>query len=397
MQTYCLFIKESKVRIWGLTPSERVRKVLGKSVVFTKDLDTIPKQANVLILRGDFLFEDRLLKALPESPQTFLFARRHGKKIFVAANVPAKDAQRAIKILEGKMDKGFLEGFKIYSPETFSTGFYKFLKKFEPPFVLPVSKRKARELEDRLFDWSYKGVTDLVTKWWWPKPAREVVRACVRLGIRPNHVTAVGAILVIIAAYLFYQGYLFLGLVAAWLMTFLDTVDGKLARVTVTSSKFGHYFDHIIDLVHPPFWYLLWGLGIERTGRYLLDYPTAPLYLAIFVGYIAGRVAEGFFEWFIEDFGIFCWRPVDSLFRLVTARRNPCLIILTISYIIDRPDLGLVAIALWTVFTSTFLWLRVLMALLVKLSGRQVTSWLHDVDTHRRPRGLLERWFVKKK
>jgi phosphatidylglycerophosphate synthase len=45
-------------------------------------------------------------------------------------------------------------------------------------------------------------------------------------------------------------------------MTLLDTVDGKLARVTVASSKFGHVLDHGVDIVHPPFWYLAWGLGL---------------------------------------------------------------------------------------------------------------------------------------
>ena len=32
-------------------------------------------------------------------------------------------------------------------------------------------------------------------------------------------------------------------------MTFLDTVDGKLARCTIASSKLGNIFDHGIDLV----------------------------------------------------------------------------------------------------------------------------------------------------
>ncbi len=396
MATYLYFVKESRVKIWGLTPSERVKRVLGDGVTLTDNIDSLPEEARVLVLRGDFLFEDRLVKGLVESKDTFLFVKRFGKKIFVSANVSARDAKRAVKVLEGKEDVQFLKKFKVVSPDTFFTGFHKKLRKFEPPFVLPVSKRKARELEDRLFDWSYKGVTDLVTKWWWPRPAKEVVRACVRLGIRPNHVTALGLVLVFIAGFLFYLGYLGLGLIAAWLMTFLDTVDGKLARVTVTSSKFGHYFDHIIDLIHPPFWYLLWGLGVESTGRYLLDYPTIPLYWAIFVGYIVGRLAEGFFEWFIEGFGIFLWRPVDSLFRLVTARRNPCLIILTISYILGRPDWGLVAVAFWTVVTSAFLVLRLLMAFFQKVRGRKIRSWLFDVDRSGRGNGLLYRWFVKR-
>ena len=39
-------------------------------------------------------------------------------------------------------------------------------------------------------------------------------------------------------------------------MALLDTVDGKLARVTLTSSKWGNVFDHGIDLVAPPVWWL---------------------------------------------------------------------------------------------------------------------------------------------
>ena len=101
-----------------------------------------------------------------------------------------------------------------------------------------------------------------MTKWVWPAPARGVTRLCVRLGLLPNHVTALSWVLAILAGLLFYQGEFFAGLLAGWLMTFLDTVDGKLARVTVTSSALGNYFDHVLDLLHPPFWYLAWGLGL---------------------------------------------------------------------------------------------------------------------------------------
>ena len=43
----------------------------------------------------------------------------------------------------------------------------------------------------------------------------------------------------------------------------LDTVDGKLARCTITSSKIGEAIDHGIDLVHPPFWWWAWGVGLH--------------------------------------------------------------------------------------------------------------------------------------
>ena len=45
-------------------------------------------------------------------------------------------------------------------------------------------------------------------------------------------------------------------------MTFLDTVDGKLARVTLTSSRFGNWLDHGNDIIHPPLWWLCLANGL---------------------------------------------------------------------------------------------------------------------------------------
>ena len=101
-----------------------------------------------------------------------------------------------------------------------------------------------------------------MTKWLWPWPAFWVTRWCAARGISANMVTAASLVLAILAMGLFARGYFGAGLVAAWLMTFLDTVDGKLARVTLTSSRIGNVFDHGIDLLHPPFWYVAWDMGL---------------------------------------------------------------------------------------------------------------------------------------
>jgi phosphatidylglycerophosphate synthase len=41
---------------------------------------------------------------------------------------------------------------------------------------------------------------------------------------------------------LFWHGDYGWGLLAGWVMTFLDTVDGMLARVTLTATRFGNLF-----------------------------------------------------------------------------------------------------------------------------------------------------------
>ena len=267
MPLYAYIYRECPVKIWGLTSRQRIERVLkadGKSKM-VNDLSALHDDDFVLILRADHLFDDRLVNYLAATPNIVLQLNGEPKKVAVAAHVPASIAHQALDVIEKTEMADSLPGVKTQTLETLSLSFQERIRKFEPPFVLSISAEKNRDLERRLFDWSYKGVTDLITKWAWPIPARWMVGQCVRFGIRPNHITLTGLLLVILAGVLFAYGHYGWGLLAGWLMTFLDTVDGKLARVTVTSSRFGHYFDHIIDIVHPPLWYILWGLGLKMS------------------------------------------------------------------------------------------------------------------------------------
>ena len=45
---------------------------------------------------------------------------------------------------------------------------------------------------------------------------------------------------------------------------------------------------------------------------------------------------------------IHVWRPIDSQFRLITARRNPNMVILVAALLFGRPDVGLELVAWWT-------------------------------------------------
>ena len=91
--------------------------------------------------------------------------------------------------------------------------------------------------------------------------------------------------------------------------------------------------------------------GWGCTGRLLKQgYPgLEPVYQAlvigaIVVGYIVQRVIEGIFMRRYK-MHIHVWRPVDSQFRLITARRNPNMVILFGSLLFGRPDVGLQLVA----------------------------------------------------
>jgi phosphatidylglycerophosphate synthase len=257
-------------------------------------------------------------------------------------------------------------GLPVLAPEAIAPAYLPKLRKREPAYAVAATPERAREVEDRAFAASYKGLTDLVTKWLWPVPAAAATRWCAARRISPNTVTLASWVLAIAAAWAFLRGHFGWGLAAAWAMTFLDTVDGKLARVTLTSSRLGDVLDHGLDLVHPPFWYLAWGLGLGGA----LGWDT----WVVVVGYVVGRLLEGAF---LAAFGIetHSWKPLDGAFRTVTARRNPNLILLTVAALAARPDLGMTMVALWTLFSLAFHVVRLLQAFAVQRRGDRVAAW----------------------
>ncbi|HYD48980.1 MAG TPA: CDP-alcohol phosphatidyltransferase family protein, partial [Terriglobales bacterium] len=276
---------------------------------------------------------------------------------------------------------GSVAGLAVETPETLSSAYVQKLLKADRPVVAKISPDKQALLERHLFDGSYKGITDLVTKWVWPAPARAVVRACVTLGIRPNAVTLTSLVLVLIVLGLFATGRFGSGLVLAWIMTFLDTVDGKLARVTIDSSALGHALDKGIDLIHPPLWYIAWGIGAFEAGRFggspglLIDGS-----VVILAGYIGGRLLEGAFDFYLGKFPIYSWQPLDSYVRLIIARRNPNLLLLTAFLIAGSPGSGMLAVAAWTAISTVFLASRVGYAAYLRATSGPLQSWLRHPD-----------------
>lgn len=397
MSTYILIVNESPVPLWGLTSRERVRRLLdGKDGNRLVDrLEAVPADGSVLLVRGDYLMDARTLRALTQARDTVLQAPGPGGQVTVAAHVPVPLARALLAALTGAGDgRPLPPEVATATLEDLAPPFQEQLRKVDPPFVLPISGATRPELERLLFGAAYKGVTDLVTRFLWPVPARWGVRLFARLGVTPNQITVLNWLLAVAVLLLFGYGEFGWGLVLAWVMTYLDTVDGKLARVTVTSSRLGHYLDHVLDLISPPFWYLAWGLGLGAFQPAVLRVELSTLITLIFAGYILGRLVEGAFKTLLGRFGIFCWRRVDSYSRLVTARRNPALILLTGGALAGRPDLGLEAVALWTLVSTLFLLVRLGMAAYARATAGPLTSWLAEVGRDPSDHSLAVRWFA---
>ncbi|WP_238564892.1 CDP-alcohol phosphatidyltransferase family protein [Sphingobium bisphenolivorans] len=346
------FLNDNQTRIWGVPNAERCRR-LTASVVGEKPI----APGHRLIFNLRYVFDPLLLRLVLAEPGA---AFAWDGELIVGQVAAGEDPLCATHITD------LSDGRKLYNRQ---------LRKLEQPFVRELTPATRREIERRSYFGAYKGVTDLLTKYLWPELALWLTRGAAAIGMTPNMVTAVGATLCVLATYLFAQGLYWSGMLAGFIFMVLDTVDGKLARCTITSSKWGNVADHGVDLIHPPFWWYFWGVGLSAWGLALSPQKFMLIMGAIVGGYVLQRLIEGLF---IKDFGmdIHVWGRFDTWFRLITARRNPNMVILFFALLAGRPDVGLIAVAWWTMISLLVHAVRLAQAYATRRSGRPIVSWM---------------------
>ena len=358
-------VGRNDTRLWGLTTDERLRRLAREQKLADGGAD------EVVLVNLDYAFDQAWLRVAAAEPGRVV---THGG-VPVLARVAPGHRGAVREAMAGRRPLPPLPGVRLESRESFGSLVNKELRKREPPFMERLTPETRPALERTSYYASYKGVTDLLTKYLWPEWALWLTRLAARLGLSPNAVTTIGAILCIVATIAFWHGWYWSGLAAGFVFMVLDTVDGKLARCTVTSSWWGNLFDHGIDLIHPLFWWWAWAEGLHAYGRPLEPDMFWAAMIAIFGGYFVQRLIEGAF---IAQFGIHIhvWERVDSRFRLVTARRNPNVVILVAALIAGRPDWGLIAVAAWTALSCLFHLVRLFQAWAARARGRTIESWL---------------------
>lgn len=365
-------VGDNPVNLWGLTMEERVGRIARAS----KLLPVTELPAGPAILSN---------AAHAWDPAWFRHILTQPGMVLTLGGVPAlahgADGEQTARIAQAMRERvplGDRTGLAVVAFEDGPTIENKQLRKRETPFLMALTPESVRAIERASYFGAYKGVTDVLTKYLWPEWALVLTRICAKLHITPNMVTTVGAVFCVIATVLFAQGHYWAGMAAGLAFMVLDTVDGKLARCTITSSAWGNVFDHGMDLVHPPFWWWFWATGLVSWD---LAYDSATFWWvqgAIQGGYLVQRLIEGVFMRQNGMMHIHVWRRFDSRFRLITARRNPNMVILFVATAFARPDLGLIAVAWWTAASCLVHAVRLVQAWMVRAKGGRITSWLSE-------------------
>ncbi|MBY9076185.1 CDP-alcohol phosphatidyltransferase family protein [Nocardioides sp. WL0053] len=82
----------------------------------------------------------------------------------------------------------------------------------------------------------------------WTKLLTPIARFFLRLGVSPDAITLVGTVGVVAGALVFFpRGQLLVGVLVITAFVFSDLLDGTMARMSGTSSKWGAFLDSTLD------------------------------------------------------------------------------------------------------------------------------------------------------
>jgi phosphatidylglycerophosphate synthase len=327
---------------------------------FAERAAAVAKQAagaSILMLDGATLVDPRLHAALAgRSASTAVKSREAGDRAAIllladpgALSTAAADCADVSALAERLLDAGTAAAL----PDDAFSGFVRRLRRTLPYHLFRVESRaRAARIERFLFWSNYKGSTDIFTRYVYPPAVWLLVRPLARARVHPNWVTLVSIVLALGAVPLWATGHFVTGFVMAYAMSVLDSVDGKLARLTFTDSEIGNLLDHGLDMVHPPLWYLAWayGIGIAAEGwgstlgraaiaivcLYAIDRAVLKIYPKVF-----GRAFH-------------THSRMDGMVRSFIARRNISLPIFTLGWIVGLGREAFYLIVAWQAATTLY-------------------------------------------
>lgn len=324
--------------------------------------------APLLALEADAVVDSRLLRHIGAQSGSLVACGGEGAERTVvmrcepgAVLTGPRDAHLR-ELADTSVAQGTLKELPLHEVPTH----IKKLRRDLPPYLFRVTDATKRDDAERfLFQSNYKGSTDFFTKYVYPPLVWRMVRPLARWRVHPNVVTLISVVMTLWAVPLFAQGRWAAGLFMAYGMSVLDSVDGKLARLTFRSSWWGNVLDHGIDLIHPPLWYFGWAWALGE-GNVTSPVFQAAIWLAVF--YTVDRVVMRVFT-ARTGRSLYSFTPFDTQMRTYISRRNINLPLFTVGLLLGVPSFTFFLIVCWQIATLVYHYTRLVQFWDVKTTG----------------------------
>lgn len=260
-----------------------------------------------IVVAADLLIDERLLAWLTVQNADVMLSSRASEQPETAAFL-RKESLNALSAESARINVVAIDTMPTYWESMHG----------DVPYHLRriTSDRDADEAWPVLLDYIQRRTLELPAQYFDPFFENLIVRRLAPTSITANQVTLVTTVLGFAVAGLYLGGWLRLGVLLAIFVEVLDGVDGKLARITRTTSKAGEY-EHILDFFYENSWWLALGWFLSTRGS-----PSAWTAALIMVAFdltdnIVYSIADVRWGRSVDNA-----TPFLSRFRLIAGRRN---------------------------------------------------------------------------
>ena len=306
---------------------------------------------SLILLEGDGIYDERILRRLLMSTSSLYIHAGDDKEVPIAVIMQSdklkylnSDVCDTGEFLRKQVGKGWLESLPIYHMDQYIPE----LRQTAVPSLIKLQDRSSiRAIENEMYEKTFKGVIDFIAAYIYRIPVRGLVRVLAPTRITPNLVTAVSVLCSLAAIPLFAMGWLGTGLAVAFVFIIADSLDGKLARMTVRFSKVADKVDHFTSPTFETCYYLAWGWHFSGGDFSTLPGKSAVLLACVF---LMDRIVTSVFGC---KYGrsLLDYNKCDARFHLIAARRNINLFIMAIGVVLQNPLAALYAATLWMFIT----------------------------------------------
>jgi phosphatidylglycerophosphate synthase len=196
-----------------------------------------------------------------------------------------------------------------------------------------------------LLDHVQKRTLELPAQYFDPTFENLLIRRLAGTRVTANQVTLVTALLGFMVAALYYAGWLRVGVLVAIFVEVLDGVDGKLARITCTTSRAGEY-EHILDFFYENSCYLALGLHLSHGSPHALK---AALLMILFD--LTDNVAYSLMDVRL-GLSLDNASPFLARLRLIAGRRNIYNWLFLVGFFLGFPNHAFFLAVVWAGITA---------------------------------------------
>jgi phosphatidylglycerophosphate synthase len=307
-----------------------------------------------ILLEGDGIYDERILRKLLSSTHSLAINSGDSEEIPIAVVMQSGDCQyldthitNMRKLFQLGSQKGWLKTLSIYNMEHYIP---ELRQTAVPVLVKLQDKACIRAIENEMYEKTFKGAMDFIATYIYRIPVRELVRLLAPTRVTPNHITAVSVLCSFAAIPLFAMGLMWAGLAVAFTFIIADSLDGKLARLTIRLSKVAGHVDHITSPLFEAGYYLAWGWHFS-AGDFTALPGQAGLLLFCFFG--LDRITTSVFGLKFHH-SLLDYKVWDARFHLIAGRRTINLFIMAIGCVFQQPIIALYVITVW--MGLTMLW-----------------------------------------